>query len=107
MSHPENNTAPSGAQLPNLNKMEFGNPDLQGDNLFVIKEGVNVVDGLRFAADLGDGIHQLANRLAAAINNDGDITYLGEVRALAFLGEVASTLTRASQYALQKMGDQA
>ncbi|MCE1008749.1 hypothetical protein [Pseudomonas monteilii] len=105
MSHPKNTTAPSLAQLPTLNKMEFGDPDLQGIRLFVIKEGVDLVEGLRFAADLGDGVHQLANRLAASIN-DGELAYLSEVRALAFLGEVASTLTRASQYALQKMGDQ-
>ncbi|WP_189665876.1 hypothetical protein [Pseudomonas anuradhapurensis] len=103
--HPKNTTTPSPAQLPNLKKMEFGDPDLQGGRLFVIQEGVDLVEGLRFAADLGDGVHQLANRLAASIN-DGELAYLSEVRALAFLGEVASTLTRASQYALQKMGEQ-
>ena len=103
--HPKNTTAPSPAQLPNLNKMEFGDPELLGARLFAIQEGVSLIDGLRFAADLGEGVHQLANRLAASIN-DGDTAYLSEVRALAFLGEVASTLTRASQYALQKMGDQ-
>lgn len=103
--HPKNTTALSPAQLPTLKKMEFGDPDLQGARLFVIQEGVDLVEGLRFAADLGDGVRQLANRLAASIN-DGELAYLSEVRALAFLGEVASTLTRASQYALQTMGEQ-
>ncbi|MCL8342930.1 hypothetical protein M9Y85_26945 [Pseudomonas mosselii] len=98
-------TTPSPMQLPNLNKMEFGDPELQGVRLFAIQEGVSLIDGLRFAADIGEGVHQLANRLAASIN-DGELAYLSEVRALAFLGEVASTLTRASQYALQKMGEQ-
>ncbi|WP_430305296.1 hypothetical protein [Pseudomonas mosselii] len=105
MSHPKNTTAPSPAQLPGLNQMEFGDLELQGVRLFTIQEGVGLIDGLRFAADIGEGVHQLANRLAASIN-DGELAYLSEVRALAFLGEVASTLTRASQYALQKMGEQ-
>ncbi|KAB5626256.1 hypothetical protein F7234_03720 [Pseudomonas putida] len=105
MSHPKNTTTPSSAQLPTLNKKEFGDPDLQEIRLFVIYEGVDLVEGLRFAADLGGGVNQLAHRLAASIN-DGEIAYLSEVGALAFLGEVAGTLTRASQYALQKMGEQ-
>lgn len=106
MSHPKNTTTPLPAQLPPLNKMEFGDPELLGSRLFVIQEGVGLIDGLRYAADLGEGVHQLANRLAASIN-DGDMAYLAEVRALALLSEISSTLARASQYALQRAGEQA
>lgn len=105
MTHPKNSTNTCVPQLPSLNQMEFGDLELQGVRLFAIQEGVSLIDGLRCAADLGDGVHQLASRLAASIN-EGEPAYLSEVRALAFLGEVASALTRASQYALQKMGEQ-
>ncbi|MDR2309042.1 MAG: hypothetical protein LBE53_17865 [Paucimonas sp.] len=105
MSQPKNSTNAPVSQLPSLNQMEFGDLELQGIRLFTIQEGVGLIDGLRFAADLGEGVHQLANRLAASIN-DGDMAYLSEVRALAFLSEVSGALARAGQYALQKMGDQ-
>ncbi|WP_178108301.1 hypothetical protein [Pseudomonas sp. URMO17WK12:I11] len=104
MSHPENTTAPSSAQQVTLNQMEFGDPQLLGTRLFSIQEGVDLLDGLRYAADIGEGVHQLANRLAASIN-EGDLAYLAEVRALALLAEISSTLARASQYAMQRAGE--
>lgn len=105
MSRPENTTTPSLVQLPTIHTMEFGDPCLQGDRLVHIQDGIDLVDALRFSADLGEGVNQLANRLAASIN-DGEFAYLSEVRALAFLSEVSAVLARASQYTLQKMGEQ-
>lgn len=99
----ESTTAYDQAQLPPLRKLEFGSLDMVGEHLFCIREGQSIVDGLALAAELADGVHQLGNRLAAEINN-GEIAYLSEVRSLAFLAEVAGTITRAAQFSLKTGG---
>lgn len=101
MSHPKSTTTTSPAQLPSLNQMEFGDPELTGVRFFSVSEGVGLLDGLTLSADIADGVHQLAARLAASIN-DGDTAYLSEVRALGLLAEISAALTRAGQYALQR-----
>lgn len=101
--HPKNTTGYHPAQLPPLRKLEFGSLDMVGEHLFCIREGQSIVDGLAFAAELADGVHQLGNRLAAEING-GEIAYLSEMRSLAFLAEVAGAITRAAQYSLKTGG---
>lgn len=101
--HPKNNTAKQAVQLPPLRQMDFGGPDLAEDHLFQIREDANLVTGLKFAADLSEGLHQITERLAFCID-DGQLVYLSEIRALSFLADAASTLTRSAQYSLEKMG---
>lgn len=99
--HPENSTTQESMQLPKLTPFSFGDA---GCEMFTIKEGADLIEGLKIAADLSDGIHQLCSRLHAEINN-GEIAYVSEVRALGFLGEVVCALARSAQVSLQKQQD--
>lgn len=101
MSHPKNTTAPSPAQLPNLNQMEFGQPNLGDPDLFRINENVSMQVGLQYAADVSEGLHQLTERLAFCVNYGEDV-YLNELRALSLLADIATTITRSAQYAIQR-----
>lgn len=105
MSHPENTTAPSTAQLPTLNQMEFGQPNMGDPDLFVINKDVPMEVGLQYAADVSEDLHQLTERLALCVNY-GEEVYLNELRALSLLADIATTITRSAQYAIKRAGDQ-
>ncbi|MBC2655066.1 hypothetical protein H7A76_06400 [Pseudomonas sp. MSSRFD41] len=97
MPNPKNSTAPSVAQLPKLRVCEFG-PDYT--DLFRINPDADLIGALGFAADLADGASQLSGRLAYAIN-DGELSYLSEIRALGFLSDVVGTLCRSAERGLR------
>lgn len=101
MSHPENTTAPSPAQLPNLNQMEFGQPNMGDPDMFCINANIPMLEGLKFAADVSEGLHQLTERLAFCVNY-GESVYLNELRALSLLADIATSITRSAQYAIQR-----
>ncbi|WP_345956568.1 hypothetical protein Q9323_03110 [Pseudomonas fulva] len=101
MSHPKNTTAPSPAQLPSLNRMEFGQPNMGDPDLFAINKDVPMEVGLQYAADVSEGLHQLTERLAFCVNY-GEGVYLNELRALSLLADIATTITRSAQYALKR-----
>ncbi|MBM9487009.1 hypothetical protein JBE38_13845 [Pseudomonas sp. ICBG1301] len=101
MTHPKNSITQQTLQLPKLTPFSFGDA---GCEMFTIKEGADLIEGLKIAADISDGINQLCGRLYARIN-DGEIAYVSEVRALGFLGEVVCALARSAQVSLQKQQD--
>lgn len=103
--HPENTTIAPPAQLPNLNQMEFGQPNVGDPDLFRINENVPMQVGLRYAADVSEGLHQLTERLAFCVNYGEDV-YLSELRALSLLADISTTITRSAQYAIQREGEQ-
>lgn len=93
----ENTTTTSKAQLPKLKPCAFG---MEYTDLFSINPDANLIEALSVASDLSDGISQLCSRLAYAIN-DGEISYLSEVRTLGFIGDVVSALTRSAERGLK------
>ena len=95
--HPKNSTTPPVAQLPKLRACEFG-PDYT--DLFRINPDANLIGALGVAADLADGASQLSGRLAHAIN-DGELSYLSEIRALSFLSDVVGALCRSAERGLK------
>lgn len=95
--HPKNSTTPPVAQLPKLRACEFG-PDYT--DLFRINPDANLIGALGVAADLADGASQLSGRLAHAIN-DGELSYLSEIRALGFLSDVVGALCRSAERGLK------
>ncbi|MEA5670462.1 hypothetical protein VA602_03810 [Pseudomonas sp. MH2] len=101
MSHPKSTTAPSTAQLPPLNQMEFGQPNMGEPELFSINADIPMLEGLRYAADISEGLHQLTERLAFCVNY-GEGVYLNELRALSLLADVTTTIARSAQYAIQR-----
>ncbi|MCL8303102.1 DUF3077 domain-containing protein [Pseudomonas mosselii] len=101
MSHPKNTTAPSAAQLPSLNQMEFGQPNMGDPDLFRINANIPMLEGLRYAADISEGLHQLTERLAFCVNY-GEGVYLNELRAPSLLADVTTTIARSAQYAIQR-----
>lgn len=98
MSHPKNTTTTLSAQLPKLSPISFG-PEY--DPIFSIGSDVDLVQGLDIAADLGNGVSQLCGRLDSAIN-EGEVVLCSEVRAIGFLADVISALTRSAQISLKK-----
>ncbi|MBP5054349.1 hypothetical protein [Pseudomonas chlororaphis] len=94
----KNTTEPSVVQLPKLRPCEFG-PDYT--DLFRINPDADLIGALGVAADLADGASQLSGRLAYAIN-DGELSYLSEVRALGFLSDVVGALVRSAERGLRK-----
>ncbi|WP_155250521.1 hypothetical protein [Pseudomonas asplenii] len=98
MTHPENSKRPQKLQLPDLGAIDFGG--LRLDHL-VIEPGQDLLRGLHLAADIGEGVEQLCERLGDSIN-DGEVAYLAEVRALGLLSSLASAITRAAWHALSK-----
>lgn len=97
----ENITAATSLQLPKLQQLAFGG---ESSMLFRITEDESLIDGLKLAGDLAGGIQQLCDRLDDCIN-DGALVYCDEIRALGFLANVVSALTRASSRSLQKSVD--
>ena len=93
----ENTTPSPKSQLPKLKPCAFG---MEYTELFSINPDASLIDALSVASDLSDGISQLCSRLAFAIN-DGEIAYLSEVRALGFIGDVVSVLTRSAERGLK------
>lgn len=51
-------------------------------------------DALDLAASLAGGVNQLCTRMDEAVNNDDAIISCGELRSIAFLGEVVEALVR-------------
>ena len=74
-------------------------------HLLNVEKNVSAVVALELAADLGEGVSLLLNRLSDAINEDNDIVYGNELRALGLLAETASALTRSVERSL-KRGEQ-
>lgn len=99
--HPKNSTAQQTVQLPKLTPFSFG-PEYIA--MFSIQEGADLVQGLAVAADLADGISQLCGRLRDSIN-DGETAYCAEIRALGFLGDAVSALTRSAQVSLKRTSE--
>ncbi|WP_277964619.1 hypothetical protein [Pseudomonas sp. RIT-To-2] len=97
MSHSENTITTPVAQLPQLSAFSFGGLD---STLLCISDGQDLIEGLRLAHELAEGIRQLCGRLDDCINN-GEIAYCAEVRALGFLADVVSTLNRSARQSLE------
>ena len=103
MLRPENTTASQKPQVQVLGKVAFGDPLMEYTSPFLsVTEGGSIIEGLQFACDLADGLTQLCMRLHGSIN-DGDLAYCAEVRALAFLGETVTALTRSAHRSLSKV----
>lgn len=93
---PKNTTASQKPQVHVLGEVAFGDPLMEYTSPFMsIEEGGSVIEGLQFACHLADGITQLCMRLHGVVA-DGETVYCAEVRALAFLSETVTALTRSA-----------
>ncbi|WMN19242.1 hypothetical protein QL104_07495 [Pseudomonas piscis] len=101
--HPKNSTTPPPVQPHNLRQIEFCNAASDGAGMLRIAEAVKITDGLYLAADLAEGIKQLCDRIHSDIN-EGELTYLAEVKALGFLADTVGALVRASEYSMRHGG---
>lgn len=63
-------------------------------HLFDVAKGIPADVALSFAADLGEGIQLLTERMYDDVNEDNDAIYTCELRALGFLAEVSGALAR-------------
>ncbi len=66
------------------------------ESLLCIREGQKVDEALKVAQTLSSGVHQLALRLSAAVD-DGNSTFIAELEALALLSCISSSLVSASR----------
>lgn len=62
--------------------------------MFKVCVSGDLSDALDLAASLSAGINQLCTRMDDDINSDNDIISCGELRSIAFLGEVVEALVR-------------
>lgn len=64
-----------------------------GSLLEVVKD-MPARTALDLAAELGESVHLLSERLYDAINEDGESVYACEMRGISLLSEIAAALTR-------------
>ncbi|MCV4285900.1 hypothetical protein [Pseudomonas capsici] len=83
-----------------LVEMRFGDPLMEyNDSLFCVENGGDIAQAFATAGDLAEGLTQLLMRQHQAANS-GEIIFTGEIRALAFISDTVSALTRSAQRAL-------
>lgn len=60
--------------------------------MFKVCVSGDLSEALTLVASLGAGINQLCARMEDDVNSEGDIMCCGELRSIAFLGEVVEAL---------------
>ena len=80
-----------------LRPFSFG-PDSE---MFKVCVSGDLSDALDLAASLAGGINQICTRMDEAVNNDAAIICCGELRSIAFLGEVVEALVRSVKCGIQ------
>lgn len=74
-------------------------------HLLEVTKGVPARIALNLAGDLGEAVQLLTDRLYDALNENNDIVYGSEMRAIGLLSEIASALTRAVAGGMDREGE--
>lgn len=73
-----------------LSPFSFG----PNSEMFEVRVSGDMSDALELASSLAAGINQLCSRMEDGVNSNGDIINCGELRSIAFLGEVVEALVK-------------
>ncbi|MCF7540612.1 hypothetical protein [Pseudomonas petrae] len=89
------------------NQISFGDCLAIGDHeLLAVKPGGKVSEAVSMAADLAEGMRNLLRHMHVSVNA-GDLVFIDEIKALAFLSDTISALTRSSELALTRAAKEA
>jgi hypothetical protein len=97
MSRPKNSTTHEATQQPTLVHVEFGDALMEYTSpQMSVMAGGDLLQGLKTASELTEGLTQLCGRLHFAVNY-GELVFTAELRALAFLSDAVHALIRSAE----------
>lgn len=72
--------------------------------LLNVEPDMPAAEALELAADLADGVHHLCDKLNDMVDSDDGAVLACEIRAIGFLAETASALTRSVERSMKRAG---